>query len=433
MRRRWTSGVTLSLLLGLAYSTAQTDMLKVAHYFDPLGGTSLEQSLKWLEGVSSTFTGEAPNTGVEYELFAWDEIDERMIIDTRAGIPHDVAFTSPQLMTRHKAAGSLLDLSSYVEVWPQEEVEDFSWSPVWDAYPLALPTGVHTRLVAYRQDMFEEAGLSGAPTTLDELVEDAKALTKDTDGDGQNDVWGLGLYLGPQRATVELSFAPLLWHFGGDLWDPKTKEATFASEAGVQAAQFLYDLIHTHKVTPEWAVGGNYDEVTLNGFIDGQFAMSWGFGSYWVSALEEAGWVSGCWPVTEGCSVETAGVFVTPTEPKAQFTNAWTVSLHALSSQPNQGFRYIEDMLAPGVLENFADGGLPARQSAWEQPLYQSNFYKTWFEAADSGRSMPPTTRYGELADAVSAVLAEILLQDAPIEETLQRAQDEFNASYAGE
>src|SRR5581483_7159464 len=143
------------------------------------------------------------------------------------------------------------------------------------------------------------------------------------------------------------------------------------------------------------------------------------------------GWVKHCWPATPQCTAVTGGVFVTPTEPKAQFSNAWTISIDASSQAPETSFRYIERLLRPGTLENFPDGGLPARRSAWQQPQYATDFYRTWFDAAKNGRSMPATVHYGELADTVASALAEILLQGAPIKETLQRHQDEFNASYA--
>src|SRR5581483_5053159 len=180
-------------------------------------------------------------------------IDDRMIIDRRAGIRHDVVFTSPQFMPRHAEAGSLLDLSPFVKKWSDQERADFSWSPVWaGAFPLGIPTGVHTRLVAYNKDMFARAGIKTPPQSLDQLVADAKTLTRDSKGTGQPDVWGLGLTIGPGRATVEVTFAPLIWHFGGDLWDAKAGRANLASDAGVKAAQFLYDLIYVHKVTPRW-------------------------------------------------------------------------------------------------------------------------------------------------------------------------------------
>ncbi|MNN45604.1 Lactose-binding protein precursor [compost metagenome] len=39
----------------------------------------------------------------------------------------------------------------------------------------------------YRSDLLEEAGVTAAPKSWDELVEIGKKLTKDTDGDGKTD------------------------------------------------------------------------------------------------------------------------------------------------------------------------------------------------------------------------------------------------------
>jgi ABC-type glycerol-3-phosphate transport system substrate-binding protein len=430
MKRRF----ALALVAALAWASAQETTLNVVHYFDPLGGSHLVQSLEWLDGVTEDFEAANPGASVAYDLFAWDEIDQRMIVDRQAGVPHDVTFVSSQLTPRHVSAGSLADVSEYVEAWPAEERADLDWSPVWEGgYPYGIPTGVHIRLVAYRTDLLAEAGFDAPATSLDELVEQAQAMTVDTNGDGSIDQWGLGIYLGPQRATAELAFIPLIWHFGGVAWDPETGEATFASEAGVQAAQFLYDLVHVHEVTPPYVASGNYDDVVLRGFVDGQFAMTWGYGSYWISVLENEGLIDGCWPATDGCVPGDASVFVTPTDGRAQFGNSWLVGVHGNSEQPELAFEYIEMMTAAGTLEGFADGGLPARRSAWENPAYDNAFYDAWFEAIDNGRPMPATIRFNELADAMTTAIAEIVLAEAPIEETLRRHQDAYNASYAGE
>lgn len=55
------------------------------------------------------------------------------------------------------------------------------WGVPWITFPHVL---------VYRKDLFDEKGLE-APTTWDELYEDARALTEDTNGDGQLDRWGL--------------------------------------------------------------------------------------------------------------------------------------------------------------------------------------------------------------------------------------------------
>jgi ABC-type glycerol-3-phosphate transport system substrate-binding protein len=418
----------------LAWASAQNTTLNVVHYFDPLGGSHLVQSMEWLEGVTETFEAERPGTTVEYDLFTWDEIDGRMIIDAQAGVPHDVAFVSSQLTPRHAAAGSLRDISEFVARWSDEERADLDWSPVWEGgYPYGIPSGVHIRLMAYRTDLLADAGFAAPATSLDELVEQAQALTRDTTGDGNVDQWGLGIYLGPQRATAELAFIPLIWHFGGEAWDDESGEAVFAEQAGVDAAQFLYDLIHTYEVTPPYVASGNYDDIVLRGFVDGQFAMTWGYGSYWISVLEAEGMIEGCWPATLECATPRASVFVTPTEGRAQFGNSWLVGVHGNSQEPDLAFAYIETMTAAGTLEGFPDGGLPARRSAWQDPSYDTSFYQAWFDAVDHGRAMPATIRFNELADAMTAALSEIILGGAPIETTLLRYQNEYNASYAGE
>ena len=350
---------------------------------------------------------------------------------------HDVMMSSPQLMPKHGYTNDYIDLSSYVAKWPEAEVNDFSWSPVWkkgiqQGKQIGIPTGTHTRLTVYRKDLFEAAGLDPEtpPKDLDELVEFAKKLTIDKDGDGDIDQWGLGMFFGPSRATIELYFAPVLWYYGGQLWDPESKEAVFASEEGVKSAQWLYDLVYTHKVTPKSSISGIYDTIR-DDLIAGNTAMAWGYGSYWISALENAGLVEGIYPATPEGKATKAGAFVIPGI--SQFTNAWMLSIHSLSEKADAGMKFIENFTQPEFLHTFPDAGLPVRLSLWEKPEYQTPFYQVWLEAAKTGRPMPGTGYYGELGDTVAAAMQEILANQAPIAGTLQKFQDEYNAEYAGE
>ncbi len=405
--------------------------IKLAHYFDPLQSPAAQANVDWINRVVGDFEGDT-GVKVEQEYFQWDQIDNRSILDFEAGVKHDLVFGSPQIMPKHFDVGDYMDLTSYLEGWSEEEVADFSWSPVWaksggQGKQIAVPTGAHTRTTAYRRDMFEAAGLDPdkPPATWEECLEAAKATTTD-------EVWGLGMYFGPSRATIELYFAPFIWHFGGVLWDPEEKKAVFASEAGVKSAEIIYDLVYTHKVTPESAIGGDYNFVILDEFNKGNLAMAWGFGSYWIEQMEANGFIKNCFPASDKCEVDTASVMLTPTIPHAQFTNAWVLAIHALSEYPDESFQLMEYFLRAENLIDFPDAGLPTRLSLWETPEFQTPYYQTWLEAVKNGKPMPYTVYYAELADTCAACLQEILVEKAPIEETLKKFEDEWNAKYAG-
>lgn len=396
-------------------------------------------NMDWINLRLAKFQEQCPGIELELEQVKWDQIDAKIMADFRAGIRHDVVITAPQFLPKHAVVGDLLDLTPYLQ-WSANEVAEFSWNPVWQACNrggklIGIPLGAHTRLCVYYRDSFVAAGLDPdqPPRTLEELVDYARRLTRDTDGDGKIDVWGLGIYFGPSRATIELAFAPVIWHFGGTLWDEETKQAAFASPPGVRAAQFLSDLINTYQVTPRWVVSGTVDDVILRPFLDGKFAMAWGWGSYWIQALQEKGLVQGCFPPTPQARMTHIGIFLTPTAVQAQFTNAWTISIHALTKDPVTSAQFIETMVQPEALAAFPDAGLPSQLANWQKPEYQNDFYRTWFEATRRGRSMPATAHYEELANSVAAALQEILVKNAPIAQTLQKFQQAYNIRYAGE
>ena len=423
----------------LSCQNSQDNTLKFTHIYDPLAGPHGQLNMNWINVRVAEFNNKHPEFTIELEQAKWDQIDTKSMADFRSGILHDVILTSPQFLPKHSVVGDLLDLTPYLN-WREAEVQEFAWNPVWQACEqggkrLGIPMGAHTRLCIYHKDMFADVGLDPErpPETLEELVAFAQKLTRDMDGDGKIDTWGLGIYFGPSRATIELAFAPILWHFGGKLWDAETKEAVFASEAGFKAAQFLRDLITTYKVTPRWAVSGTYDDTVFRGFLDRKIAIAWGWGSYWIQPLEELGLIQGCFPPTPEGKMTKIRVFVTPTNIQAQFTNAWTISVHSLTRKPAESMQFIETFLEPEALIAFPDAGLPARLPAWNKPEYQTDFYRTWFEAARKGRSMPPTAHYEELANTVAAALQEILIKDTPIEATLLKFQQAYNKRYAGE
>ena len=194
-------------------------VLRVAHFYDPMVESN-KGNAQWFQDIAAQFEKANPGTKVEFDVFQWDQIDVKMMSDYRSGIKtHDVTLTSPQLSAQHAQVGDLADLSQMVATsWSKGEQSEFNWSAAWKGgmvgdklYGIAL--GNHSRVLVYNKDMFKAAGLDPdrPPQTIDELIDYAKKLTTP-------DVYGLGMYFGPSRATIELYYSPFLWGAGTDTW-----------------------------------------------------------------------------------------------------------------------------------------------------------------------------------------------------------------------
>lgn len=105
----------------------------------------------------------------------------------------------------------------------------------------ALPKGFSPMVMYYNRAMFDRAHLP-YPTdgwTQDEFLEAARALTRDTDGDGRPDEWG-AVVMRPFYA-----WQAWIWSGGGDILAADGRQATGALDAAASdsALSFLTNLV----------------------------------------------------------------------------------------------------------------------------------------------------------------------------------------------
>ncbi len=123
--------------------------------------------------------------------------------------------------------------------------------------------------------IFEERGVAmpEAPDrswTLEEFLDAAQQLTFDRDGDGRTDVYAITL-----AAQDTQNMLGWMHRFGATLLNEDATEFVLNSPEGVQALQFMVDLIHEYEVAPTGAEGlGVYD--TINNLHQGRAAMGYG-------------------------------------------------------------------------------------------------------------------------------------------------------------
>ena len=416
------SFIIFLILGGCETKVADDDTLRIMHAFDKKWQ---KPSVDWLKDIGKQFTKKHPKLKVKDIGVNWREIDLRAYMDYKASISNDVIFTSPQYIPKHEKFGDCLELSK-VKNWDKETEADFDWNEVYTlSKKYAIPISVHARMCAYRKDIFKKHNITKLPRTLEELVEVGKKLTTDK-------MKGIGIYLGGDRATAEVSFAPILWNWDGKIFDEKTGKATFANDAGIKTAQYIHDLIYKHKVTSPRMLKRKYkyDDFRKD-FLDGKFAIAIGWGSYWLESLEKKGWIKGCYPPSRNAREVTVGFFPYPTKKQESFLSSWNLSIHKISSKKKEAMEIINMMVKAENLAKCPEAKLlPPRKSMWNTPSYRTSFYQKWYKMLVNGRNVPKTIHYEELRSYINVGLRRVLLEKKPLKETLENLQSKFNNRY---
>jgi len=218
------------------------------------------------------------NFTVEYINVPWGEYLEKFTASTMAGDPFaDLTIVAgrwfyPSLV----ASGFVLDAGS-LGVFDFEEEK---WSEMaleygkFNGKQYGFDTGVNPvgSGIYWNKTMFEREGqpnlyelVEKKQWTWDKMLEIAKALTKDTDGDGVIDQWGLG--------DMDLMWA-LLAAKGARAVKEEGDHAVFGLTDlnALETLQFWQDLFQVHKVIEMPPDGAPWD-YHCQQFIDGKSGM----------------------------------------------------------------------------------------------------------------------------------------------------------------
>lgn len=157
------------------------------------------------------FEAAHPGMKVKYEVQQWTGIQDKLNTALAGTTPPDVIELGNTQTPKFAEQKVLLDLTS-----DASGLGGANWgaglkaSGAWDGKQFAMPFYAANRLVLYRKDLFEKAGITAAPTSQAEwltAIEKLKAANKD-DPEFQP------LYLAGQNWYTLLSF---IWDNGGDV------------------------------------------------------------------------------------------------------------------------------------------------------------------------------------------------------------------------
>ncbi len=304
-----------------------------------------------------------PTISVKVSVADWPTYWEKLLTGLAGGAAPDVFAMDGPLFPDYKARDVLLDLAPYVtrDGYDLGQLADqgvgvFKTS---DGGQFGLPRDLNVIALYYNKKMFDAAGIANPDDTWDwaKLVEIGKQLTKDTNGDGQTDQWGLYT----ETTDMENYWLSLVWQNGGSFFGPDGKTSALATPEASGGIQFLQDLIYKDKILAEPAIFAG----TGDAFEQGLAAME----------------INGSWLVpTDQAAGLDFGIAPIPAGPAGRFTsvNPTGAVVYKGTKSPDAAWEFVKYLASPAAQEQLMKlhAALPVSKAVLAGP------YATSFDGA---------------------------------------------------
>ena len=218
------------------------------------------------DAFATTYHEKTGNT-LDVQVVSWNDIDQQSSTMIQNNSAPDIlnlnAYASYAKDDLLYSADDVLSSSVKSDLLP-----NFVTSGTYDGKLYGMPDLSSSRALFYNKALFQQAGISQPPTTWDEFVQDAKAVTALGNG-----TVGYAEPLGPEESQAEFS----IWMFnnGGD-WKTDGKWSINSTQ-NVATLQFLKDLAVTDKVTQNNPGKTNRTDGAFPLFTSGKAGMIVGF------------------------------------------------------------------------------------------------------------------------------------------------------------
>ena len=164
-----------------------------------------------------------------------------------AGTAPDIFYVDVNWAEEFFSKGVIEPLDFYIKMY-KLDLDDFYPSLLkafeYKGHIYGLPKDFSTLVLFYNKKMFDEVGLPypDSSWTWFDLLYAAAKLTRDTDGDGKTDVWGLALYPNALNRVI-----PFILQAGGRVVKEDLSTALGEEEA-IEGMKFYFDLHSRWKV-----------------------------------------------------------------------------------------------------------------------------------------------------------------------------------------
>jgi len=399
-----------------APTAAPVEVVEIV-YWTSVGGLNLQGQ----EELVSDFN--ASQAAVKATCQHEPKMREKLLAAYAAGTPPNVTRSASggYELLGYAHLGGIIPLDDFIERDFADQVADFYdylWkNNFWKGHQWGIVEATNNLAWFYNEEMLAEAGVEAYTTnpTWDELTDILKAVTRDTNGDGEIDQWGYN-----PNPRGDRQFYDFVVQNGGRVANDDWTESRIDSPEVAETLKWLRDMVYEWKVCPVPYIAKAFE----SGLVAWEYQ-----GSYRI-------------PVYRELTDVKVGVMPTTKKVKPYSVNGgFSLVIWKSDDRTQQAsWEFIKGMTSPESMLKWVltIGLLPARKSVGESAAYQAILKQDPMrqifvdELAYGGFWL--RTPYGaDFRAAIGDGLERVLLEDQDIEMVLREINETANKVLAGE
>ena len=380
-----------------------------------------DEHKKMYEDLAAKFTTLHPNVTVEVMNVVNEDYDRKLSIMMASREAPDLGWVFESTIPTLFQAGQLLDVTEALKADKEYDFNDF--------YPATLelltnegknygvPFSTPTTMIFYNKTMFKEKGLKTPSElyaegnwTLGEYLKAAQALTDSSKG-----IYGADYLHAWQYWSSTL--LPLVWAYGGDLFNDDKSAIAINSPESEQAIQFYYDMLFKDKVHPK---PGDSQST----FESGQVAMFKDMYSFVTKARKITDFEWDVAPLPEG--------------PKGRGTLMGYAGIGVFSDteHPEEAAQFLKFLSSKDSMSVTAQYFVPGRKSILESEIFMKpdqqpspeSIQIAVLDQMKDARVSPSHVKWQQINVTAQSIIDKLNTQQATVKDVLIELETALNA-----
>ncbi len=368
------------------------------------GGNSAQTKVLQ-EQLIPAFQKAHPDIKVVAQNVVQDAFHQKLITAIGGGTAPDVARVDIAWITELANIGALAQLDTEMSDFADLKSKVYPGplsTNAWQGHYYGLPLDTNTRIWMWNKQVYDKAGISAPPKTLDELTADCAKIKAAANvpcfADGGTYGWAV---------------MPWIWSFGGDITDPQMTKATgyINSKETVAAYTFLKDMLDK----------GYLDKGILGGGLD----TAGGFATDKIGSLLEGPWMPGIYATQYPNKQINWALMPAGKAGSISVVGGEDIAVFQQSKNKKAATEFVRFMLSPEAQLALSKAGqVPVRPDVTDAAVKEMPYYQLFLEQLKTSKARLPHANWSKI-ESILTDAGQIILRG---EKTPQQALDDAAA-----